>query len=389
MYWWSDFDPGEVRDEFDVIADLGLELVRIFLLWEDWQPSPGEVSPAALDAFGQVCDLASDRGLGLDVTLFTGHMSGPSWTPPWMLRPHEPKPDRIRQVVSGGRPVDCGYTNPFSDPLCLLAAETFLQTVVRRYRDHPGIAIWNLGNEPDLFAWPPSADAGRAWVRRMTARIHDLDPAHPVTCGLHAASLTEDNGLRVHEVFDEVDLAVMHAYPMYIPWIGNPLDPDFVPFTCALTTALCGRPTLVEEFGGCTTARGEPSATWAWNAYGQPRHQFMASEEQLAAFVGQVLPKLVEVGALGAILWCFADYHEDLYQRPPCDESRHERNFGLVRRDGSLKLHAEVLRRFAATRPVVQKATRRVHLDVRPEEYYRDPLAHAVAAHRRFVEAGA
>ena len=28
MYWWSDFDAGEVRDEFAVIADLGLKIVR-------------------------------------------------------------------------------------------------------------------------------------------------------------------------------------------------------------------------------------------------------------------------------------------------------------------------------------------------------------------------
>ena len=33
MYWWSQFDPGEVRDEFALIRELGLTIVRIFLLW--------------------------------------------------------------------------------------------------------------------------------------------------------------------------------------------------------------------------------------------------------------------------------------------------------------------------------------------------------------------
>jgi len=28
MYWWSDFDPGEVREEFFLIHDLGLRMVR-------------------------------------------------------------------------------------------------------------------------------------------------------------------------------------------------------------------------------------------------------------------------------------------------------------------------------------------------------------------------
>ena len=32
--------PRRSVDRFDVISDLGLDVVRIFLLWDDWQPSP-------------------------------------------------------------------------------------------------------------------------------------------------------------------------------------------------------------------------------------------------------------------------------------------------------------------------------------------------------------
>jgi hypothetical protein len=38
MYWWSDFDAGKEREEFTIINELGLSLVRIFLLWNDFQP---------------------------------------------------------------------------------------------------------------------------------------------------------------------------------------------------------------------------------------------------------------------------------------------------------------------------------------------------------------
>jgi endo-1,4-beta-mannosidase len=332
-----------------------------------------------------VCDIAAGRGLQLDVTFFTGHMSGPSWTPGWMLRRDWPMSPRVRQVVCGGRSVNCGYVNPYIDPTACRASELLLRTVVTRYRDHPAIAIWNLGNEPDLFAWPPTAAEGRAWVRRMTSIIHELDATHPVTCGLHTDSLVQENGLRVDEVFHEVDLAVMHGYPMYASWAKGPLDPDFVPFLCALTTALCGRPTLMEEFGGCTTPRGEPSATWEWTAYGAARRQFMASEEELADYIAQVLPRLIEVGALGAMLWCYADYHPDLHYLPPCDEAWHERTFGLVRSDGSLKPHADVLRRFAATGPTVRPPAKRVVLEHADGAYYGDPLGHARSAYRTFL----
>ena len=85
MFWWSDFDAAEVRDEFALVRDLGMDLVRIFLLWDDWQPTPASVSCTALHHLEMVCDIAGDLGLGLDITFFTGHMSGPNWALSWLL----------------------------------------------------------------------------------------------------------------------------------------------------------------------------------------------------------------------------------------------------------------------------------------------------------------
>lgn len=386
MTFWRDFDLEEVKDDFDLLGRLGMNVVRIFLLWDDWQPTPDTVSPACLENLRLVADAAAERGLGLDVTFFTGHMSGPNWSPAWLLDPvAPPAAPGIRQVVSGGEVVAAYYRNMFHDPVALSASRLLLRTVVTELRDHPAIWLWNLGNEPDLFAWPETAAAGRAWVADMTELIRSIDPVHEVTCGLHVASLLQDNGLRVNDVFGATDVAVMHAYPMYLPWARHDLDPDLVPFTCALVTALCGKPTLMEEWGGCTAPPGEDSQVWEWEAYGSPRKQFMASEHALADYVATVLPKLVEVGATGSLLWCFADYHESLWHLPPCEESRHERHFGLVRPDGSLKPHAEAIRRFAATRPTVRAPKHAVTLDITPEEFYAAPAEHAVRLYEEYL----
>ncbi len=384
MGWWSNFDRGEVHDEFAVIRECGLSLVRIFLLWDDFQPEPDRVSRQCLDHLTAVCNAAADHHLQLEVTFFTGHMSGPNWAPRWLLHGH-PLPG-ARQVVSGGRVVKSGYRNPFTDPIARQAERRLLTEIVRLVKDHPAIALWNLGNEPDLFAQPPTASAGRSWVSEMTELIRSIDEAHPITCGLHVASLLKDNGFRADQVFAETDVAVMHAYPMYLDWAREPLDADVVPFSCALTSALCGKPALMEEFGGCTAPDRGASTIWEWSAYGQPRRQFMANEDEFAQYLAAVLPKLVEVGATGALLWCFADYAPELWDRPPCDESRHERYFGLVRPDGSLKPHAQVIRDFAATQPGVQAAVRSVSLSMSPDEFYQAPSAHAVKLYRQFVE---
>jgi endo-1,4-beta-mannosidase len=387
MYWWSDFDEGEVRDEFALIAELGMNIVRLFLLWDDWQPTPDTVSSECLTNLAKVCDIAAEHHLGLDVTFFTGHMSGPNWSPRWLLDKNAPPASNwVKQVVSEGKVVDSLYRNSFIDPVALDAERLLLRTVVTELKDHPGVWMWNLGNEPDLFAWPANAEAGRAWTQEMVGLIKSIDPVHPVTCGLHVASLHVDNGLRIDHVFRETDVAVMHAYPMYLPWAKHNLDPDLVPYTCALVTALSGKPTLMEEWGGCTNAPGKPSETWEWTAYGEPRAQFMASEEDLAAYIEAVLPRLVEVGATGSMLWCFADYIPELWDKPPCSESVHERFFGLVRPDGSLKPHAEVIKRFAATRPAVKTENiRRLEMDITPDEYYEDPTGHLIRLYEKYL----
>jgi endo-1,4-beta-mannosidase len=387
MYWWSSFDAGEVREEFALLRDLGLDVVRIFLLWDDFQPEPNTVSTTCLEHLITVCDIAADNSLDLDVTFFTGHMSGPNWSPGWLLDANAPYPSPSAvQVVSGGRVVEGGYRNMYTDPTALSASRLLLRTVVGALKDHPAVWMWNLGNEPDLFAWPPDSAAGSAWVREMVQLIHEIDP-RPVTCGLHADSIFRDNGFRIDQVYAETDIAVMHAYSMYLPLARNPLDPELVPFTCALTTALCGKPTLMEEFGGCTAPPGKPSFTMEWTAYGKPRSQFMTGEDDLAEYLAASLPRLVDVGATGAMVWCFADYVPELWDKPPCAESQHERFFGLVRPDGTLKPHAQVLKDFAATRPtVLDQPARRVHLDVTADEYYRDPIAHLPRLYEQFVE---
>jgi endo-1,4-beta-mannosidase len=111
--WWNDFDAGEVDDEFALIADLGMTVVRLFLLWEDFQPTPTAVSTACLNHLVTVADCAARHGLGLDVTFFTGHMSGPNFCPGWLLDSDAPPPaSGVPQIVSGGRVVDIGYRNP-------------------------------------------------------------------------------------------------------------------------------------------------------------------------------------------------------------------------------------------------------------------------------------
>ena len=390
MYWWADFDAGEVREEFAMIRALGLTHVRFFLLWESFQPSPDRVDAKAVGDLRTVCDIAAETGLKLQPTFFTGHMSGPNWAPDWLLS-NRPIQKGERQIVSLARRTGSRTTiyNTYTEPFVVEAEKLLLRAVVGAVKDHPAVWAYSLGNEPDLFCKPPDAASGRRWVAEMVRTIKSVDPAHAVLIGLHTASVDGDVGLRVDHIAQETDISVMHGYSIYHPLARHPLDPDYVPFTAGVTAALAGRPVLYEEFGINTNWPDAPSH-WAplTNWDGTTRKVFFASEDDAAGYYQGVLPRLHRMGCLGAFAWCFPDYDPAIWDRPPCDLQPFERFFGLYRADGSLKPMGKVVAEFARSAPKVRPAERTVTLPVSPDEYYRDPGRHLRAMYARFGALG-
>ena len=376
VFWWEDFDAGEVRDEFAMIRDLGLTHVRFFLLWESFQPTPTTVRASALRDLRTVCDIAADLGLKLQPTFFTGHMSGPNWAPPWLIDRQTPRRPDDRQLCTlrdwKGSPH--AIHNTYTEPFVVEAEDLLIRTVCGALKDHPAIWGYSLGNEPDLFCKPSDAAAGRRWVRDRVRTIKDADPNHLALVGVHTASIDADVGLRVDDMAAETDVSVMHGYSIYHPFARHALDPNYVPFVCALTQALAGRPVLFEEFGINTHWPDKPSF-WQeiTNWDGSTRKVFFASEDDAAEYYRGVLSRLLKVGAMGAFCWCFPDYDQSIWDRPPCDFQPFERFFGLWRPDGSLKPAGQAVKDFAARRPRVQVPVKTVTLPATPDAYYRDP----------------
>jgi hypothetical protein len=90
-------------------------------------------------------------------------------------------------------------------------------------------------------------------------------------------------------------------------------------------------------------------------------------------------------GVLGAMLWCYADYAEALWSRPPLDEAAHERWFGLWRADGSPKPAVGEIHRFQGL-PVAPQRLDLAWIDLDPEEFYTLPRQHLSRLYRRFCD---
>jgi endo-1,4-beta-mannosidase len=353
------------------IAGLGFDVVRVFARTRDFLPNPGAVDRTMISRLVDVVRAAADSALKVVPTIIVLNMSGTIWWPTWMLN-------------SLGRPGDL-----FSDPLILRSQALLAQTCASAFAGDAAIRGFDLANEIDDAQLPRSRDAGCDWASTLASAIRAAAPGAKIRIGAHLPSLTTGNNMRVDDLATIVDEDIMHAYPLYSDFARSFLDPELVPFSCALTAGLAGagRPTLMQEFGMCTAPLGSAGRTITDDFLGTPRSQYLASEEEQATYYEAVLERLVNTGAAGAYAWCYADYDARLFSLPPLATAVRERTFGLIRADGSEKPASEVFRSFRKRRDegtLVQAAIPRV-LDVSADEYYGAPAEHFGRLYAKWV----
>jgi endo-1,4-beta-mannosidase len=373
MGWLQVYDSGVTRRDFLLAKSAGFDTVRVFLRWEDAQPTQSGVDPIVIGRLVDAADAAVDVQLTLLVTLFVGHMSGVNWIPGWALGGEAGDP-RFR-VVSGGRvsSAGTGLRSWYADPVVVEAQERLAIAAARALAGHPGVWAWDLGNENSNCTVPPNRGAGEAWLERMSTAIRTADPGRPITIGLHMEDLEEDRRIGPAEAARWCDVVSMHGYPIYADWSGGPTDDKLLPFLAGITRWLAsGAPVLFEEFGLPTSGDEVPEGS------------LLVSESSAAAYTGCALDGLREAGCTGALLWCFSDYAPELAGSPPFDSAPHELSFGLWRADGTPKpAVAQVAARAGSLR--VSPPSPDGWLDIDRSTFDNDRRFHLARLYRRYL----
>jgi endo-1,4-beta-mannosidase len=384
MRWWQRFDLDEVERDFARIRGVGLDSVRIFLLWEDFQPTPDQVSKHALDRLVLVADAARARDLSLLPTLFTGHMSGVNWLPDWAVDPHarfdSTSPEARFRVVSDNRVRRGKARNWYSDRIVGDAQEQLAAAAAAALQGHPALWAWDLGNENSNCCVPPTRQAGVAWLERMSTCIRAADSTVAITIGLHMEDLIEDRRLGPREAGRFCDFLCMHGYPIYADFVEGPTDEWLLPFLGLITRWLGGREVLFEEFGGPALRPGSELD----RARAASPHTALLAEESAAAFTRRALEALHDSGCSGAMLWCYRDYAEALWNAPPLDTATWERWFGLWRADGTPKPAVAEVTSFENLLRVPPRDV--PWIDIDREEFSRRPHEHLRRLYLRFCQ---
>lgn len=376
MYWWKDFSEKEVEIEFRQIKSLNLSLVRIFLLWEDFQPKPNQINIQHIRHLQTVLEIADSQNLKILIALFTGHMSGVNWVPDWALSNKKLLAHQYRTFSKNKlRNVEIGYF--YRDPHLLKAQRYFLKKLIPQVRHYPALWGWDLGNEPSILVMPRKVQDVVHWVKILSKEIKTLDPAHPITLGIHQGDFACDTKFHPGLLRQYLDIPSMHGYPNYSNWARNPLDSMSLSFLNFLTEQMTQKKVLFAEFGLPIPPDKEIQKL------NQICSQFFATEDEGYIYFKEGLQHLYKIGSLGALLWCFSDYHPSLKKLPPFDKAPHELYFGITKSDGKLKKTGKALIEWGEKMRQIHPAPKLKYFPLK--DYYRSPERNLGRLYRIFL----
>jgi hypothetical protein len=166
----------------------------------------------------------------------------------------------------------------------------------------------------------------------------------------------------------------MHGYPIYTSWCRSPTDPELVAFLTHVTRWLGGKDVLFAEFGAATRD-GDPEAERGPSP--------LLTEDEASRYIQSAFARLHAAGAVGGMVWCYADYDRAIWSEPPLDRAPHERHFGLWRADGAPKPAAAALREWSGQPRVAPPPLNWSESD--RTDFYRSPRETLVRLYRAYT----
>jgi endo-1,4-beta-mannosidase len=300
---WSNWEGDEVRSDLRALADLGLDHVRIHLLWPLFQPVENYVSPHALDHLAELLDLADEAGLDVWVTVLDGWLSGFAYVPAWMEK----------TSISPKR-------NMFTDRSAIEAEKLLFRSLASRIGDHPRFAGFDLGNELGVMAFfghPASHEEADAWGREMIAHVNAVAPGK-----LHVLGTDHNHWLADHH-FTREFVASASQVTVHHSWAS---------FTGALDK---GRVEAVHLLGFMTAyarAYHADPAKLVWQQEFGMSEAWLRKEEVVPFVEESFRASLSYPHHFGFTFWCSHDLPADWAGFHPC-----EYDLGLIGQDGRAK----------------------------------------------------
>ncbi|NOU63867.1 cellulase family glycosylhydrolase [Paenibacillus sp. LMG 31461] len=318
---WSDWNPEQVDLDLLRLSDAGIEVIRVFPLWPDFQPIEnmysgegqhfgyrfGEerlpdteagkagMSEEMMARFQAFTDIAKKYDIKLIVGLVTGWMSGRLFVPPAL---------RGKAILT--------------DPDAIRWQVRFVQYFVKQMKHNDSIIAWDLGNECNVMGKVASQEEAYVWTASIANAIKAKDVTRPLISGMH--SLHPKGNWTMQDQGELTDILTTHPYPFWTPYM------DFDPLTSMRPTIHATMESLLYAQIGEKPCFAEEMGTMG---------PMVCGEEVAAAFARTSMLSQWAHGLPGLLWWCAND--QTKLNHAPYDWVACEGELGLMTEEGRVK----------------------------------------------------
>ncbi|MCX7934099.1 MAG: beta-galactosidase, partial [Planctomycetota bacterium] len=265
---WTAWPEEEIRRDLATVKSLGLNCVRFFLRWQDFEPRPGKYRAQNFRRLAKLLAWFREHDLLAQPSLFVGFMSGGHFWPEW-------KKDR----------------NLFADREMIRRSTAFARRAAGVLASfHPWLAGVDYGNELDCTHdnWRAQPADVRRWCAAVSRAIRAVYPQALLVSGMSSGPFAYEGAWRFCDDH-ETDFLPVHPYPVPY-WLGlrfdglrDPFIHAYMPYSVRALRNF--GPVMAQEFGTIITAAAAPQE----------------------AYLRSVLPAAWEAGANGFLWWCLRD----------------------------------------------------------------------------------
>jgi hypothetical protein len=328
-FLWQAFDRHAVNADLARIAQAGFSRVRIGLAWDSFMPDARGVDPRRLAEFEWLLRSATGHGLGVVPVLFVQSHGDCVFLPARTVLRRGARPG-VR-VFSQGLLEPGGPRDVWTDPLMLEIADTWLRTLVGGFANHPGIAAWDLGDDPATTVRPRRlADLG-AWVAMMGAPLRRQGDRVQMTLG--AGDVLMARGVRLDTVAAHVDQLDIAVRPLQLSRLGLSDAEGMLLLAGLAQRMIAGTGTRLGLAMALPIGAGEAEI----------------DEPAAARLTDELIARGDESGLVGLRPTRWSDLGENLAGRAPFDRSDWMRHCGLTASGGSARAALEVWSRALRT----------------------------------------
>ncbi len=318
---WSDWRPEVVDQDLKKLSEEGLEVLRVFPLWPDFQPiemlygGGGEkveyrfgeelipdteagragVSMIAINRFREFTEIAKKYNLKLIVGLVTGWMSGRLFVPP---------------ALKG--------KNIITDKTAIMWQVRFVKYFVKSFKNSEAIVAWDLGNECNCMGKVESREEAWVWTAALSDAIKAEDNSRPLVSGMH--SITPAGNWSIQDQGELTDILTTHPYPFWTPYT------DYDPVNTIRPLMHATAETLFYANVGQKPCFAEETGTMG---------PMVCSNEVAGDFARTSLLSLWAHDCHGFLWWCAHDQNH--LTHAPYDWMSCERELGLIKENGEAK----------------------------------------------------